>query len=467
MKTLIVILSLFGLPRHNPIPHPPAQHRGDSSAPHAPDAPYRIRVLCLYGSVPAKGYWNIEPFYGPRNMINSAAKLHGGHVGIEYSPDKVLSFQPRTYGGLVIPVTAAQQSDTARIARIDRDSIVLAPLIYLASDYLEGRCIGSPGIDTAAKYIAAQFRKAGARPVPGATSYFQTFKKTISAYNFSRVGIGVGYNIPLNAAINGFVLKNIVAYVPGNDPILRREYIMLSAHYDHIGVADTPILAEGKEDSIFNGARDNATGTAAVIAAARYFGKHPAKRSILFVCFTAEEEGEIGSAYYTGHPLVPLAQTVFDLNVDNAGYNTTHAICLFGLGRTNADTMIKKACMEYGLAVFAEPPGLELFERSDNFNLAQIGVPSPCFSLGMTAWDAKIDRYYHKVGDEVGNMDLNYIVRFIRAYILSAQYIADDPVQPRWTPGDPFENAWLSLYASPSHPNASPQHAVLPSPAHP
>jgi Zn-dependent M28 family amino/carboxypeptidase len=271
----------------------------------------------------------------------------------------------------------------------------------------------------------------------------------------------------LGALAKGFVLKNIAAYIPGTDPKLKRQFIMLSAHYDHIGIADTAILAEGKADSIYNGARDNATGTAAVIAAARYFGKHPATRSMLFICFTAEEEGEVGSEYYSDNPLVPLNQTVFDLNIDNAGYNTTHAICLFGRGRTTADTLIEKACRGYGLAVLAEPPGRELFERSDNFKLAQTGVPAPCFSLGMLEWDQRIDRYYHRVSDEVENMDLDYIVKFIRAYILSAQYIANDPVQPRWTAGDVFQNAWLNLYASPSHPNASPQHAVLPSPAHP
>ncbi|HET6253356.1 MAG TPA: hypothetical protein VFE32_04755 [Puia sp.] len=76
--------------------HPPA----DSSAPRPADARYTIRILCLYGSVPAKGYWKVEPYHGPHNLINMVAKLHGGHVGIEYAPDKVLSFQPQAYGGL-------------------------------------------------------------------------------------------------------------------------------------------------------------------------------------------------------------------------------------------------------------------------------------------------------------------------------------------------------------------------------
>jgi hypothetical protein len=117
MKTLILILSLFGAPRH----HPP-----DSSAPHTPDAPYLIRILCLYGSVPAKGYWKVETFYGPHNLINYTAKLHGSHVGIEYSPDKVLSFQPHTYGGLaasghIIPHSKKRSFNSwFRIYSVDR-----------------------------------------------------------------------------------------------------------------------------------------------------------------------------------------------------------------------------------------------------------------------------------------------------------------------------------------------------------
>src|SRR5580692_2732380 len=357
--------------------------------------------------------------------------------------------------------------DHTHISARVSDTLILAPLIYLASDELEGRCIGSPGIDTAANYIVGQLRHAGARLAPGAASYFQTFTRTFSRYDFDKVHIGTRYNFPLGSASKGLVLKNIVACIPGTDPTLRKQYIMLSAHYDHIGIADNPTIEEGKLDSIFNGARDNATGTAAVIAAARYFGKYPPRRSVLLVLFTAEEEGEFGSDYYTDHPLIPPEQTVFDLNVDNAGYNTTNAICLFGRGRTTADTLIEKACREYGLAVLAEPPMLSLFERSDNFNVAQLGIPAPCFSLGMKEWDSTIDRHYHRVSDEVDNMDLNYIVKFIRAYILSAQYIANDPNQPRWTAGDIFEKLWLKLYAPPSHLNATPQHAIPPKPAHP
>ena len=94
MKYIAVILSLATALSFTPKPAPPRPPARPS------DAPYTIRILCLYGSVPAKGYWDVEPFHGPRNMINFVAKLHGGHVGIEYATDEVLSFQPQTYGGL-------------------------------------------------------------------------------------------------------------------------------------------------------------------------------------------------------------------------------------------------------------------------------------------------------------------------------------------------------------------------------
>jgi Peptidase family M28 len=361
----------------------------------------------------------------------------------------------------------AQNPDTARISATLPDSVALAPLIYLASDRLEGRHISSPWIDTAANYIAAQFRKAGAHPAPGTKSYFQHFTKTITRHQMRQLGQDLRYNMPGFEFSKDYKLKNIIACIPGTDPVLRKQYIMLSAHYDHIGRADYPLEVDGKPDSIFNGARDNATGTAAVIAAARYFGKYPPRRSVLLACFTAEEEGEFGSEYYSDNPLVPLEQTVFDLNVDNAAYNTTNAICLFGLGRTSPDSLITKACLTYSLAVLAEPPGLSLFERSDNFNFARYGMPAPCFSMGIKKWDAEIDRTYHRRDDNVDNMDLEYVVKFIRAYVLSAKYIANDPVQPEWTTHDEFEQGWLKLYFPPVHLSDTPRRALLPSRVHP
>jgi len=230
---------------------------------------------------------------------------------------------------------SAQNKDSDRIARALTDAQLLSPLRYLASDRLRGRHIALPEIDTVAAYIAGQFRNAGVKPLRGDSGYYQILNHQFTPLELDRMDKQVASHIAF-PTLQGVVLKNILAFVPGTDPHLRNQYIILSSHYDHVGVSDSTIMENGKMDSIFNGARDNATGTAAVIGAARYFARYPPKRSVLFICYSAEEEGEIGSKYYARHPLIPLDRTVCNLNVDNAGYNTTHAICLFGLGRTNS-----------------------------------------------------------------------------------------------------------------------------------
>jgi Zn-dependent M28 family amino/carboxypeptidase len=330
---------------------------------------------------------------------------------------------------------AAQNRDLAHIAAATPPGKALAPLLYLASDQLKGRFIGRPEIDTAALYIANQFREAGARTVPGATGYFQIFQQH---FNANRLDSG--------SAAMDLSLRNVMAFIPGTDPKLRDQFIVLSSHYDHLGVTRHPRLEEGKLDSIYNGARDNATGTTAVIDAARYFARYPPKRSVLFITYTAEEEGLIGSEYYAAHPLVPIKRSVYNINIDNASYDDTTLISLVGLHRTSEDSLIISACAAYGLTVNGDPTGGSLFYASDNTPLAQKGVPAPTYSLGMRAFDSTITNRYHRLSDEVGNMDLHYILKFIRAYILAAQYIADDAAQPRWTKGDEFEKAWLSLY---------------------
>jgi Zn-dependent M28 family amino/carboxypeptidase len=323
----------------------------------------------------------------------------------------------------------------AHIAAATPPDEAVAPLIYLASDQLKGRYIGRPEIDTAALYIADQFREAGARPVPGATGYFQFFT----------------HHFPANSRDSGSApkdirLRNVLAFIPGLDPQLHQQYIVLSSHYDHLGVTLRPQMEEGKLDSIYNGARDNASGTTAVIDAARYFGKHPAKRSILFICYTAEEEGLIGSEWYANHPLIALNKTVYNLNIDNASYDDTTLITLVGLHRTSEDSAILAAAAAYGLTVNNDPTGGSLFFESDNAPLALHGVPAPTYSMGMRAMDSTIFNRYHRLSDETGNMDMHYVVKWIRAYILAARTIADQLDQPRWTPGDLYEKAWQKLY---------------------
>ena len=241
--------------------------------------------------------------------------------------------------------------------------------------------------------------------------------------------------------------KNVMGIVEGTDAKLKEQYIVLSAHYDHLGVAAKPKMEEGKLDSIYNGARDNAIGTAAVINAARYFSAHPPKRSVLFIAFTGEEMGLLGSRYFAEHPTIPLKKLVYNLNIDNASYNDTSRVTVVGLGRTSADEDIQKACVAYGLTAMPDPaPEQNLFDRSDNVNLAIMGVPAPTFSLGIKKFDETITSRYHQLSDEVGNMDLDYAMKYIKSFILSAKNIADNPAQPEWKKGDKYETAWRTLY---------------------
>ncbi|MFD2037418.1 M28 family peptidase [Belliella marina] len=239
--------------------------------------------------------------------------------------------------------------------------------------------------------------------------------------------------------------KNVIAIIEGTDPVLKDEYVMLSAHYDHIGVG----RPDANGDSIYNGARDNAVGTVAVINAARYFAENPPKRSILLCAWTAEEKGLLGSRYFADNPLIPLNKIIYNFNIDNGGYNDTSIITVIGLGRTSADPLITKAVSEFGLEAIPDPaPEQGLYDRSDNVNFARKGIPSPTFSLGFTAFDEEIGKYYHQPGDHVDNFDLDYAVKYWKSYILSALYIANTTEKPIWTSGDKYEEVGKELYGN-------------------
>lgn len=246
----------------------------------------------------------------------------------------------------------------------------------------------------------------------------------------------------VNTSIEG---KNVVAWIEGTDKNLKDEYVMLSAHYDHVGVGKPD--AEG--DSIYNGTRDNAVGTVAVMNAAKYFAKNPPKRSILLALWTAEEKGLLGSKYFADNPLVPLDNIIYNLNIDGAGYNDTSIITVIGLGRTTGDDMIISAVDEFGLKALADPsPEQGLYDRSDNVSFAKHGIPAPTFSLGFTAFDDEINKYYHQAADQIESMDLDYVTLYWKSFILAAQNIADAKEQPMWVAGDKYEEAGKALYGN-------------------
>ncbi|MEO1451835.1 MAG: M28 family peptidase, partial [Bacteroidota bacterium] len=128
-----------------------------------------------------------------------------------------------------------------------------------------------------------------------------------------------------------FTSDNIIGWIPGSDAEMADEYLIISAHFDHVGIGN-PAPAD-PTDSIYNGARDNAIGTTALLAAARYFAENPPKRSVLLMALTAEESGLLGSQYYVEHPWLPLSKAVLDFNSDGGGYNDTSAVAVMGYDR--------------------------------------------------------------------------------------------------------------------------------------
>lgn len=240
-----------------------------------------------------------------------------------------------------------------------------------------------------------------------------------------------------------FVSYNVVGMLAGTDPALKDEFIIYSGHYDHVGIG-TP---DATGDTIYNGARDNAVGTTTVLSMAENLAKYPTKRSALFILFTGEEKGLLGSKFYVENPVLPLNQMVYCFNSDNAGYNDTSLATIIGLPRTTAAEHIKNACKQFGLTAVDDPaPEQGLFDRSDNVHFAAKGIPAPTFSLGFTAFNGTVTQYYHRPGDEPESLDYEYLTKFFKAYVMAGRLIGNDPVTPVWTAGDKYEAASKELY---------------------
>ena len=245
---------------------------------------------------------------------------------------------------------------------------------------------------------------------------------------------------PLNAV-------NVAGIIEGTDPTLKAEYILLTAHYDHIGTAKAGTGSVTAADTIYNGARDNGMGTVGLLAAAKTLMAQPPKRSVIVVALTGEEVGLLGSRYYAEHPLVPLKQTIFNFNIDGAGYNDTSMISVIGLDRTGARAEIEQAAAKFGLTVFADPaPEQGLFDRSDNVSFAAKGIPAPTLSEGFRTFDEELMKNYHQVSDNPETIDYNYLLKFCQSYALAARLIANRPTRPFWMVGDKYEAAGKALY---------------------
>lgn len=250
------------------------------------------------------------------------------------------------------------------------------------------------------------------------------------------------------ARLNELKTQNVVGILEGSDPVLKNEYVLLMAHYDHIGARRT---ATNANDTIYNGARDNAMGIVAMLHAAEAFSKVRTKRSLIILPVSAEEMGLIGSRYYVENPIVPLNKTVYVSNIDGAGYNVTDAVTVIGLERTSASAHYKSAAAAYGLRIWDDPAGEQgLFNRSDNVNFARKGIPAPTFTAGFTAFDDTIMKFYHQPADEADEtFDFDYLHKYVSIFVYATRLIADDPSRVTWAAGDTYEPAFNQLFTQP------------------
>jgi Zn-dependent M28 family amino/carboxypeptidase len=310
----------------------------------------------------------------------------------------------------------------------------------LASDELEGRATPSRGLDLAAEYIAAQFEQAGLEPVNG--SYFQT----ATLEDLGTRGLALARTLPEGAPRS---MRNVVGLLRGSDPKLRDTYIIVSAHYDHVG------LAPSGEDRVFNGANDDASGTASVIELARALAAASPrpKRSLLFMAFFGEERGLLGSRFYAQHPLVPPAATIAQLNLEQLGRTDAtggaqiRSANLTGFDFSTLPATLAKAAEPAGIRIWKDPSASDAyFGRSDNQPLADLGIPAHTLSVAYNFPD------YHKVTDSAEKLDYENMAAVNRAVALGLLELASGATPPRWNqsyaPAAKYAEAARQLHAA-------------------
>jgi peptidase M28-like protein len=242
---------------------------------------------------------------------------------------------------------------------------------------------------------------------------------------------------------------NIAAVLPGSDPTLKTEYVAFTAHADHLGIGD-PVNG----DDIYNGAGDNASGTAALIEIARAFTRlpQPPRRSLLFIAVTGEEEGLLGSAYYAHNATVPISQIIANVNMDEVSFLYDFKdIVPLGAEHSNLGGIADDVARHMGLEVSPDPAPEEVyFVRSDQYSFVEQGIPALYIGEGYKTANRKVDgkkmqiewentRYHLPSDDMAQPLDFNALVKGTRVDLATGYEIAQQTERPHWNKGDFFE----------------------------
>ena len=280
---------------------------------------------------------------------------------------------------------------------------------------------------------------------------FDTFKTNATSKEFRPVTLGIKANFALKNQMREVNSQNVVARLDGSSSKLKDDFVIYTAHWDHLG-RDPKLTG----DQIFHGALDNASGVAGLLELARAYRKlgSPPKRSILFLSVTAEEKGLLGSRYYAQHPIYVLDQTFADLNMDGLNpWGRTADVEIIGAGNSTMEDLLARAAAEQGRVVHPESRSERgYFYRSDQFEFAKVGVPVLYIKTGTnyigkpTGFGLqKLDDYtahdYHKVSDTIKpDWDLSGAVEDLRLLFQVGWTVANGDKRPTWKPGSEFGN---------------------------
>jgi len=277
---------------------------------------------------------------------------------------------------------------------------------YLASDRLAGRLTGTPGNDSAAAYLSRRY--AALKLQEASPQYLQKF--------VARPAVHSGQSVSLPT-------QNVFAVLPGRDPALRNQYVVIGAHFDHLGTSTEGALDPDEHVAVRRGADDNASGSAAVMELARLFSRSPARRSIIFANFTGEEEGLLGSAYFVDHSPVPIDSVVAMLNFDMVGRMRNDKLIVYGVATaTEFPAVLERANTAPRLTIAAQGDG---FGPSDHSSFYAKNIPVLHFFT-----DLHDD--YHRASDLPEKINAGGEARVVTFAERIARAIADEPARPTY-----------------------------------
>ena len=266
--------------------------------------------------------------------------------------------------------------------------------------------------------------------------------------DFQPVNLGVKGKLDLKSEVKRVAAPNVVGVLEGSDPTLKNEYVVYSAHWDHLGIG-----APNKDgDTIYNGALDNASGVACVLAIADVLAKQRPKRSSLFLFPTAEEQGLLGAEWYSKHPVVPLEKTAANVNLDSMNVlGPTSDFIPLGAERSTLKAIVDHVAKDMSLTVSPDArPEQGSFFRSDHFPFAKVGVPSISLKegnqyvghpkeWGEEQFKAYNTAHYHQPSDEMrDSWNFEGMIQSAEIALAIGRHISDEPEKPRFNPGDEF-----------------------------